>query len=183
MHSDMPNLRVDSVRYHFSKSTGMLRLWLFNDDSAYDANSLDRVARYDFGRRPADADGNPAERKVKLITGLWREPYRDGWKYTLSSKVHPKMYELVMQYVNHGWKMGANGEREAFTYLRHNKRAIGIHYLFEWYVIEKLEYDEFNAATGNHLDFRDYFFKYSLKPRFYAEDKQLQEYKQRYHFE
>ena len=56
MNSDVPSLRVDDIRYHFSKSTGMLRLWLFNDDSAYDANSLERVARYDFGRKPAVAD-------------------------------------------------------------------------------------------------------------------------------
>ena len=170
----MANVQTDPVHYQFNKGTGMLQVWLFNDNAAYaDAG---RASRYDFGRKIGD-------RKVKLCVGLWRAPYRDGWKYTLSAKVHPHMYELMMQYISHGWKISADGEREAFTCLRHNKRAIGIHYLFEWYVIEQLECDEFNAATGNHLDFRDYFFKYSLKPRFYAEDRELQEYKQRYHFE
>ena len=71
----------DDVRYEYSEKSQMLFIWLFNDDTKY--KKPNHFAKYDFGRS-ADKE----DRKMKLFKGIYREPFKDGWKYTINSKLH-----------------------------------------------------------------------------------------------
>lgn len=117
----------DDVRYEYSEKSQMLFIWLFNDDTKY--KKPNHFAKYDFGRS-ADDTG----KKVKLYKGLYREPFRDGWKYTVNGKVHHYFINTVLRYANYGWRIDEEGNRVPFTNLRHNRKALGIHYLFERYI-------------------------------------------------
>ena len=130
----MAEFKVDSVHYHYSKTSGKLEVWCFNDDKAYSAKNKKLVARYDFGRKLNTESGSNADKKQKLIVGLYREPYMDGWKYTIHSKVLPELAKTVWRYIYFGFQLNEDGEIEPFTYLRHNRKALGIHYLLERYV-------------------------------------------------
>lgn len=123
----MLDFKVDRVRNRFNYSTNQLTLWLFNDDSFYAKKSVSRIARYDFGRTDGD-------RKIKLEKGIYREPYRDGWKYIINAKLHPRLTKTVERYNNYGFIVNEDGEEVPFTYLRHNRKALGIHYLIERYI-------------------------------------------------
>lgn len=123
----MLDFKVDRVHTHFNYSTNQLTIWLFNDDSFYAEKSVKRVARYDFGRTEND-------RKVKLEKGIYRQPYKDGWKYIINAKLHSRLVETVERYNNYGFTINEDGEEVPFTYLRHNRKALGIHYLIERYV-------------------------------------------------
>lgn len=85
----MAEFKVDDIHYHYSKTSGKLEVWCFNDETAYAEKYRKRVAKYDFGRKPNDEDGNPTDKKEKLLIGLYRQPYMDGWKYTISEKSIP----------------------------------------------------------------------------------------------
>ena len=95
----MAEFKVDSVHYHYSKTSGKLEVWCFNDDKSYSAKNKKLVARYDFGRKPNDESGSATDKKQKLIVGLYREPYMDGWKYTIHSKVLPELAKTVWRYI------------------------------------------------------------------------------------
>ena len=123
----MENNLCDDVEYRYSESSQMLYIGLANDDRYY--KQPKRAAKYDFGRN-ADKEA----KKVKLLKGLYREPYRDGWKYTVNRKVHPDLVETIIRYANYGRYVDDDGNRIPFTYLRHNRKALGIHYLLERYV-------------------------------------------------
>lgn len=123
----MSDYICDDVEYRFCERLRMFYIWLSNDDRYY--KQPNRSAKYDFGRK-ADAK----EKKMKLLKGLYREPYLDGWKYTINEKVHPHLVEVVVKYANYGRYIDENGNRINFTYLRHNRKALGIHYLIERYV-------------------------------------------------
>lgn len=114
----------DDVEYRYSESTKMLYIWVSNDDRYY--KQPKRAAKYDFGRR---ADGQ--DKKTKLIKGVYREPYLDGWKYTINGKVYPEFVKVVILYAHYGYYTDEQGNRRAFTNLRHNRKALGIHYLIE----------------------------------------------------
>ena len=93
----MAGVKVDKVHYHYNKTSGKLEVWCFNDDKAYSEKYRKRAAKYDFDRKPKDEEGNPTDRKQKLLVGLYREPYQDGWKYTVSEKVLPMLVETVFR--------------------------------------------------------------------------------------
>ena len=174
--------KVDEVRWHFSKTTGMLSVWLFNDDDRYSQKHLGRVARYDFGRRPDAEDGTPADCKIKLDKGLYREPYRDGWKYSVNSRLHPELCCIIRQYVSYGVRKDENGQSAPFTYLRHNRKAYGIYNLLERYMIVKWFCE--NAFSPNMQRDIDYHYcsaTWGGRPFFPATDKQLRAF--RLHFE
>ena len=116
----------DDVEYRYNEATEMLFIWLSNDDRYYTVPK--RAAKYDFGRSPDKED-----KKAKLLIGLYREPYLDGWKYTVSGKQHPDLVKVIFDYINYGRYIDENGNRIVFTYLRHNRKALGIHYLIERY--------------------------------------------------
>ena len=130
----MAEYKVDKVQYREDKSGSKLTVWVFNDPSYYAPNAQKFVAKYNFGRKPNNEDGTPADKKTKLMPGLYREPFKDGWKYVISIKVQPKLTETVMRYINWGWKKDDDGELVPCTYLRHNRKAFGIHYLIESYL-------------------------------------------------
>lgn len=161
----MAEFKVDSVHYHYSKTSGKLEVWCFNDDKAYSAKNKKLVARYDFGRKPNDESGSATDKKQKLIVGLYREPYMDGWKYTIHSKVLPELAKTVWRYIYFGFQLNEDGEIEPFTYLRHNRKALGIHYLLERYVKFYKEALEENKCFKDFLeyqydpktDFRDFY--------------------------
>ena len=165
----MAEMKVDNVRFHLNKGPGMFQVWVFNDERFYDEKMRSRIARYDFGRRPDHADGTPADRKAKLLIGLYREPYRDGWKYILNAKLHPEMYKLVLKYISYGWKESEDGDLVPFTYLRHNRKALGIHYLFERYVAHCKHMKKrlkSRSWCDEHADYRDGFSDYTDEPYF-----------------
>lgn len=149
----MAEFKVDSVHYHYSKTSGKLEVWCFNDDKAYSAKNKKLVARYDFGRKPNDESGSATDKKQKLIVGLYREPYMDGWKYTIHSKVLPELAKTVWRYIYFGFQLNEDGEIEPFTYLRHNRKALGIHYLLERYVKFYKEMSN-NTNPRSPLDYR-----------------------------
>ena len=103
-------LKVDDVRYELNPTTGMLSVWLYNDASYYEKRSNVPIAVYDFGRH-YDERSLTTDRKAKLDKGLYREPFRDGWKYRLNIRLHPMMYETLMRYIRYGWKTDENGQR------------------------------------------------------------------------
>ncbi len=117
-------MKVDDVRWHISRDRNTLTVWLFNDSRF--ASPGKRIARYDFGV-------NASGMREKLLKGLYRTPYRDGWKYTVNLSVHPLLARLIVLYAEYGWKTDEDGRRVPFTYLRHNRKALGIHYLIERY--------------------------------------------------
>ena len=114
----------DDVKYIHNERTAMFYIWVSNDDRYYDQPK--RAAKYDFGR---SADGE--DRKQKLAKGIYREPYLDGWKYTINEKVHPTLVETTILYAKYGRYEDEDGNRIVFTYLRHNRKALGIHYMLE----------------------------------------------------
>ena len=122
----MAELKVDIIRHDYNEAKGKLIVWLFNDPNFYSAKEWKLTAKYDFGRKPNDEDGNPTDKKQKLLVGLYREPFRDGWKYTINEKVHPEMVDTVLNYIFFGFQKKEDGEMEPFTYLRHNRKALGI---------------------------------------------------------
>lgn len=128
--------RVDDVRYRVDQHPPRLTVWLFNDDSFYAGAALKRVTRYDFDRR-FNPDGTSPDRKEKLDVGIYRTPFRDGWRYTISSDVHGPLCETIIRYATYGWKMDENGERVPFTYLRHNRKALEIFDLIKRYLIRR----------------------------------------------
>lgn len=130
----MAAFKVDEVHYHYNKTSGKLEVWCFNDEKAYAEKYRKRMMKYDFGRKPNDETGAPTDKKIKLMVGVYREPYRDGWKYTIFKNIHPMMVDTVLEYIHYGLKPNEDGEMEPFTYLRHNRKALGIHYLFERYL-------------------------------------------------
>ena len=151
----MAGVKVDKVHYHYNKTSGKLEVWCFNDDKAYSEKYRKRAAKYDFDRKPNDEEGNPTDRKQKLLVGLYREPYQDGWKYTVSEKVLPMLVETVFRYIRFGFKENEDGTLEPYTYLRHNRRALGIHYLFERYVAfykDTVEFNERYKDDGDHFN-------------------------------
>lgn len=123
----MATYKVDRVHLHFSYTTNLLTLWLFNDDSFYAEKSLKRVARYSFNRHPGD-------RRIKLEKGIFAAPYKDGWKYTINEKLHPILVETIYRYNDYGFTTNEDGEEVPFTYLRHNRKAVGIHHLIARYI-------------------------------------------------
>ena len=123
----MPDYICDDVEYIYNDRTQMLYIWLSNDDRYYEQPK--RSAKYDFGRNP-----DKEEKKVKLLKGIYREPYLDGWKYTINGKVCRVLVNTILDYANYGRYIDEDGNRIAFTYLRHNRKALGIHYLIERYV-------------------------------------------------
>ena len=161
----MAETKVDNIRYHFSKTTGKLEVWCFNDDKAYSDKNKKLVAKYDFGRKPNDETGNPTDRKQKLQIGLYREPYMDGWKYTVHSKILPALADTVLRYIFYGFQKNEDGEILPFTYLRHNRKAFGIHCLFERYLKFCAACIEWNELFKNEPDrcwdiqtsFRDFY--------------------------
>jgi len=120
----MMEYKVDRIHSRFDRGTNQLILWLFNDDSFYAEKSMKRISRYDFGRTEND-------RKIKLEKGLYREPYKDGWKYVINTKLHPVLAKTVERYDNHGFTTDEDGKEVPFTYLRHNRKALGIQYLYD----------------------------------------------------
>ena len=130
--------RVDDVRYRVDQHPPRLTVWLFNDDSFYAGAALKRVTRYDFDRR-FNPDGTSPDRKEKLDVGIYRTPFRDGWRYTISSDVHEPLCALIIRYATHGWKTDENGERVPATYLRHNRKALGIFDLIKRYLLVRDE--------------------------------------------
>ena len=163
----MAEFKVDSVHYHYSKTSGKLEVWCFNDDKSYSAKNKKLVARYDFGRKPNDESGSATDKKQKLIVGLYREPYMDGWKCTIHSKVLPELAKTVWRYIYFGFQLNEDGEIEPFTYLRHNRKALGIHYLLERYVKFFKEVLEENKCFKDSpeyqcdpkTDFRDFYYE------------------------
>ena len=127
----MPDYICDDVKYIYNERTQMLYIWLFNDDTYY--KKAKRSAKYDFGRTP-----DKEEKKVKLLKGIYREPYRDGWKYTINGKVCRLLMNTVFDYAHYGRYIDEDGNRIAFTYLRHNRKALGIHYLIERYATSRV---------------------------------------------
>ena len=95
-------LKVDDVRYELNPTTGMLSVWLYNDASYYEKRPNVSIATCDFGRH-YDERGLTTDRKAKLDKGLYRKPFRDGWKYRLNIRLHPMMYETLMRYIRYGW--------------------------------------------------------------------------------
>lgn len=161
----MAEFKVDMVLYHYSKTTNKLEVWCFNNEQVYAEKSRKRMARYDFGRKPDDEDGNPTDKKQKLLIGLYREPYQDGWKYTVHAKTLPMLTDTVFRYIFFGFQKNPDGKKEPFTYLRHNRKALGIHYLFERYVEFRKDVVEYNEFFKNEpefqcdpkTDFRDFY--------------------------
>ena len=161
----MAEFKVDMVRYHYSKTTGKLEVWCFNDEKAYAEKYRKRMARYDFGRKPDDEEGNPTDKKQKLLIGLYREPYQDGWKYTVHTKTLPMLTDTVFRYLFFGFQENEDGKMEPFTYLRHNRKALGIHYLFERYIDFYKRFEEYNEwykgksefQVDLKTDFRDFY--------------------------
>lgn len=123
----MFEFKVDRVHSHFNYSTNQLTIWLFNDDSFYADKSLKRVARYYFGRTADD-------KKAKVEKGIYRHPYKDGWKYIINAKLHPRLVDTIERYNNYGFIINEDGEEVPFTYLRHNRKALGIHYMIVRYI-------------------------------------------------
>lgn len=155
----MAQNKVDPVHYHYNKSSGKIELWLFNDSSFYKESAEARVAKYDFGRSSEEND-----KKMKLMIGLYREPYRDGWKYTLFAKIHPQFAETVLDYINFGWsKDKESGELIENTYLRHNRKALGIHYLFERYV---RAFKRCQKLSSDKESYKEDFDDYKYQPYF-----------------
>lgn len=130
----MDDYVCDEVEYRYSESTHTLYIWLFNDERRYKVPQ--RAARYDFGRS-ADKE----DRKMKLFKGIYREPFKDGWKYTINSKLHSILAETILSYAHYGRYIDEDGNRIVFTYLRHNRKALGIHYLIERYIKYSQKYD------------------------------------------
>lgn len=163
----MAELKVDIIRHDYNEAKGKLIVWLFNDPSFYSAKAWKLTAKYDFGRKPNDADGNPTDKKQKLLVGLYREPFRDGWKYTINEKVHPQMVDTVLRYIFFGFQENKDGEMEPFTYLRHNRKALGIHYLFERYIEHcKTMKKWISQRKKTNIDYRDWFDDYDEEPYF-----------------
>lgn len=127
----MPDYICDDVKYIYNERTQMLYIWLFNDDTYY--KKAKRSAKYDFGRNP-----DKEEKKVKLLKGIYREPYRGGWKYTINGKVCRLLVNTIFDYAHYGRYIDEDGNRIAFTYLRHNRKALGIHYLIERYATSRI---------------------------------------------
>lgn len=123
------------------------------------------MARYDFERKFNDEEGNPTDKKQKLLIGLYREPYQDGWKYTIHTSTLPLLTDTVLRYIHFGFQENECGEIEPFTYLRHNRKALGIHYLFERYIDFCKEAARVNEIFRNRpeyhydpkVDFRDFY--------------------------
>ena len=161
----MAEFKVDMVRYHYSKTTNKLEVWCFNDEQAYGEKHRKRMARYDFGRKPNDEEGKPTDKKQKLLIGLYREPYQDGWKYTIHANTLPMLADTVFRYIFFGYQENKDGKMEPFTYLRHNRKALGIHYLFERYIVFRKEVVEYNEVFKDEpeyqcdpkTDFRDFY--------------------------
>ncbi len=152
--------KVDDVRYKVDQHPPRLTVWLFNDDSFYAGAALKRVAHYDFDRR-FNPDGTSPDRKEKLDVGIYRTPFRDGWRYTISSDVHGPLCEAIIEYATYGWKTDENGERVPFTYLRHNRKALEIFDLIKRYLIrwECCLLRNFGAKRGSfdyHVSSQDF---------------------------
>ena len=165
----MAEFKVDRIHFHFNPTSRKLDVWCFNNPDAYEPRALKLIAKYDFGRKPNNEDGTPADCKQKLLIGLYREPYRDGWEYTLYGKIHPHMLDLAFDYIYYGLKWTSTGETVPTTYLRHNRKALGIHYLFLRYCECYKEVQEYNKKHPKELcDYKTAFMDYAREPYFPA---------------
>ena len=168
--------RVDDVRYKVDRHPPRLTVWLFNDDSFYADTAADRVARYDFDRR-LNPDGTSPDRKEKLDVGIYRTPFRDGWRYTISSDVHEPLCALIIRYATHGWKTDENGERVPATYLRHNRKALGIFDLIKRYLLVRDECLLVNDGLPEKIvDYHVASSDFGRMPCFQASHKRLREF-------
>lgn len=165
----MAVFKVDPMHFHYNRSSGKLEVWCFNNESAYSEKHIDRVVKYDFGRIPGEKEGSAINRKQKLLVGLYRQPYRDGWKYIINEKVHPHMVKLVFDYIFYGWKLDENGAPVPSTYLRYNRKALGIHYLFLRYYECHNEAEAWNKEHPKYpIDYRIDFNDFNKEPYFPA---------------
>jgi len=163
----MAEFKVDPVRYEVCRSKEKLSVWVFNDPGFYAGKARQLVAKYDFGRKPIGEDSSPADKRQKLLVGMYREPFRDGWKYTLNTRLHPEMAATVMRYILYGFRTGEDGKREPFTYLRHNRKALGIHYLFLRYYECAVEAEAFNREHPSlNLNYKTDLIDFYAEPYF-----------------
>ncbi len=168
--------RVDDVRYKVDRHPPRLTVWLFNDDSFYADTATDRVAHYDFDRR-FNPDGTSPDRKEKLDVGIYRTPFRDGWRYTISSDVHEPLCWLIIRYATHGWKTDENGEHVPATYLRHNRKALGIFDLIKRYLLVRDECLLVNDGLPEKIvDYHVASPDFGRMPCFQASHKRLKEF-------
>ena len=168
--------KVDDVRYKVDRHPPRLTIWLFNDDSFYNDRTLDRVAHYDFDRR-INPDGTSPDRKEKLDVGIYRTPFRDGWRYTISTDIHGPLCELIIRYATFGWKTNEEGKKEPTTYLRHNRKALGIFDLIKRYLLMRDDCLLLNDGTGEkEFDYHFPSLDYDRMPCFQLSHKRLKEF-------
>lgn len=107
---------VDTIDYQVKY--GKMLIELFNIDKRKN------LAIYDFGL----SDNSKPQ---KLAVGLTRIPYEDGWQYHIDMCRHSELVEAIKLYSEYGF---TEEEHEPFTYLRKNRKALGIHLMIERYI-------------------------------------------------
>lgn len=77
------------------------------------------------------------------------------------------MVATVFEYIFFGFQENEDGEMDPFTYLRHNRKALGIHYLFERYVGHCRQIIKWISQQNyTDYDYRDGFRDYNEEPYF-----------------
>ena len=111
----------DTLTLTYDKDLKHMSVYLFNDDSKYKGKP-EAVKHYDFSQ-------TGEMKRERLAEGLYRVPYRDGWKITLNCALTHPLDEIIHYYSRYGM-------REGYVYrnIRHNQKAYGTYLLIQRYV-------------------------------------------------
>ena len=137
-------MKRDTLTLTYDRDNKHMSVYLFNDDSKY-AGKPEAVKHYDF-------DQTGEMKRERLAEGLYKVPYKDGWKITLNCSLTHPLEAIILYYSRYG------GREDGYVYknIRHNRKAYGTYLLIQRYVkwVERVK--GWNRIGGKDTEFTDF---------------------------
>ena len=103
----------DTLTLTYDRNLKHMSVYLFNDDGKYKGRP-DAIKHYDFSQ-------TGEMKRQRLAEGLYRVPYKDGWKITLNCALTHPLDGIIHYYSRYGRRK--NGE--IYKSIPHNRKAYG----------------------------------------------------------
>lgn len=133
----------DTLTLTYDRDLKHMSVYLFNDDSKY-AGKPEAVKHYDF-------DQTGEMKRERLAEGLYKVPYKDGWKITLNCKLTFPLEKIIHYYSRYG----ARENGYVYRNIRHNQKAYGTYLLIRRYVKWAERGKKESRFGGKDMEFTD----------------------------
>lgn len=133
----------DTLTLTFDRDLKHMSVYLFNDDSKYKGKP-EAVKHYDF-------DQTGEMKRERLAEGLYRVPYKDGWKITLNCALTQPLDKIIHYYSRYGRR----GNGIIYKSIPHNRKAYGTYLLIQRYVKWVERGKKWNRIGGKDMEFTD----------------------------